>query len=64
MGEQSDDEFWDECERLLQEGYEEETPKDKQPVDKPSTLKMDLMDQSPIQPEVNLPFSDSDDSDD
>ena len=33
-------------------------------IDEPSTVKMDSMNQSPIQLEVNLPFFDSDDSDD
>ena len=43
MEEQSDDEFWEDFERVLQDGYEEEAPKE---------------DQSPIQQKVNLPTSD------
>ncbi|KAJ9557446.1 hypothetical protein OSB04_012060 [Centaurea solstitialis] len=49
MDEQSDDEFWEDFERILQEGYKEETPNENI---------------SPIQPKVNLPISDCDDSND
>ena len=48
--------LWDDFERIVQERYEEEASKDEE--------FWDDFNQSPIQPEVNLPFSDSDDSND
>ncbi|KAJ9566980.1 hypothetical protein OSB04_002946 [Centaurea solstitialis] len=47
MDEQSDDDFWEDFERILHEGHEEETLKENQ---------------SPIQLKVSLPISDSDSS--
>ena len=38
MDEQSDDEFWDEFERILQGGYKEEAPEDKASTDELSTV--------------------------
>ena len=38
--------------------------KDTRLIDEPSIVKMDSMNQYPIQPEVNLPFFNFDDSDD
>ena len=59
---ESNDWFLDYLEHALQD--EGGARKDTLLIDEPSTVKMDSMNQSPIQPEVNLPFFDSDDFDD
>ncbi|KAJ9553009.1 hypothetical protein OSB04_017054 [Centaurea solstitialis] len=55
MNTESDDGFWDELELFLQEDIQTKAPKEKQPIDKPATKRINSVGQLVIQPEVSCP---------